>query len=679
MYPELARHIRERRTELAREWYEAQFSAPILSQFPNEYATKAERSTVVERHMLPMLDLLAEYARTGDSAYLDLYLAERKRYAPHRDGLDTLRKYFSIVVAAHEEALTRTMPAKLRDIISQVHASLTRPLATRVRMLVIGDCLMTNVTGFLQSSGAREGIEFDFRSHYLSARMGTSLAEDGVTAAIREGVDLIAVSYLSYEGIPLYRLILSCADRGARGQLPKLAEGIGRYLREHLMRIRELTDAPILLHNTCGLPLTRWRQLPFLRPLSTHRRDALRLMNAAIAELRGQVENCILIDEAAIVERHGIRQCARRILPRRMWKQAQLHPEYLSRYLADRYMEVVRDWVLLRKCKLLLVDFDNTLWDGVMAEGAVRHFTDKQRLLKRLSEQGIVLAAVSKNDPANIRWGEMQLSESDFASLKISWNLKVQSIREIAAELNLGLDSFVLLDDNPTELGIVQAELPGVVCLDAREASTWRTLELLFSMPNTRQTGEARKRTQMYREQSSRQAMTRGQDGPALMAMLELRSAVGPARPKDRDRLLELVTRTNQFNTTTIRYSKTELEAAMSDPHSLVLVGDLSDKFGDFGLVCAAIVRHGGTEAIIENFVMSCRAMGFGMEQLMLSQIQRRSGRPLVGKYVRSDRNEPASTLFSLAGFVEGPPGTWRLPAGISLESPAWITLSARD
>lgn len=683
-FAELRRHLQNCRIEVASEWYEKQFSAQMHSEFPNEYAEKASRDVVIERHLLPMLDLLAEYARTGDSIYRDLYLAERKRYAPHRQGRGTLRRYFSVVIPMHEEALARRLPASLRSILSALHEPLTQSAPKCVRMLAIGDCLLTNVTGFAQSCALREGIELDLRQHYFSARTGAALADEGVVSAIKDGIDLIAVSYLSYEGIPPYRLLLNYADRGELDQLPELVDGIAGYIRDHLLKLRELTDAPILLHNAGGLPLTRWRQaLPFLVPLNKGRRAALRLVNEAIADIGKQIENCFLVDEVQVVQREGFRRCATRILPRRMWRNAHLHPEYLSRYLADSYMGIVRDYVRLRKTKLLLVDFDNTLWDGVMAEGHVAHFHDRQELLKQLAEQGILLAAVSKNDSANIRWKEMGLAPRDFVLLKISWNMKVQSIREIAAELNLGLDSFVLLDDSPAERGMVQSELPEVLCLDSQDAGTWESLKRLFRMPNTRQTEEARKRTQMYREQAARQGAAKeagGSSAAALMARLELKSAVGPARHRDKERLLELVQRTNQFNTTTVRYSKSDIEAAMSAPDTLVLVGDLADKFGDLGLVCAAIVRQQGAEAVIENFVMSCRAMGFGMEQLMLSQILARVGvKPLVGKFVPTARNEPASTLFSSAGFVEESKGTWRAPKNIGLEPPGWISLEARN
>ena len=358
-----------------------------------------------------------------------------------------------------------------------------------------------------------------------------------------------------------------------------------------------------------------------------------------------------------------------------------MHVEHFSRYIATLYFDKVRRWSLLRKTKLLLVDFDNTLWDGVMADGPVVQFTERQMLLKRLSEQGVLLAAVSKNDPRNIRWSEMALSESDFVALKMGWGLKVDSISELASELNLSLDSFALIDDNPAELELVRTTLPDVICLDATEKDSWLTLQQLFAMPNTRQTEEARRRAQMYREQATRERQLRsGSDYATLMSTLGLTARIGAAGKGDLPRLLELVKRTNQFNTTTRRYARGELEEMLRSDRYSVTVAELSDKFGDLGVVAAAVVCTEGGEAVIDNFVMSCRAMGFGMEQLLLSHIvDSNVDLPLKGIFVPTPRNEPASTLYRNAGFIERDNGAvWELPTGLKLRTPPWISVADR-
>src|SRR5690606_20473146 len=202
-----------------------------------------------------------------------------------------------------------------------------------------------------------------------------------------------------------------------------------------------------------------------LPPLSTARQRVLHSLNTAIAEVARNVENCTIIDEVEICQEHGLRRAGQPMVSRTLRRQAHFHHSWLARFVADRYTDVLADFALLKKTKALLLDFDNTLWDGVMADGAVQQFHERQQLLRTLSEQGIVLCAVSKNDPANIRWEELTLQKEDFATLKINWNLKVQSIQEIASELNLGLDSFLFLDDHSSERALVRQELPAVAVL----------------------------------------------------------------------------------------------------------------------------------------------------------------------------------------------------------------------
>ncbi len=655
-----------------------------MRRYPNRFAEEAPADAVVKGHLLPLIGLLAEYARTGNPLFRDLYRDELLRYAPHRSGPAVLADYFREVLPMHEQAAVSGFDgAAALAWLKQVHEPLVSPIVGDVvRVITVGDCLVAQIQSFLKAAARSAGVNLDVRYYYFSAKLGVGLMDEGIKSAIRGGVDLLALSYLSYEGIPLYRAFLEAVDTGDESRSREIMQGITDYIEDHLREIRELTDATILLHNASGLPLTRTRRfVPVLPGLSSGRRSALRRLNVAISEITARTENCILIDEVAVTEQHGLRHCASSVLPRSIRRGADLHTEYFCQYLANAYFESIRRWSLLRKTKLLLVDFDNTLWSGVMAEGPVAHFAERQTLLKRLSQQGVLLAAVSKNDPRNLRWTEMALAENDFVALKIGWGLKVDSIKELAGELNLGLDSFALIDDNPAELELVRTTLPGVVCLDATKDESWSTLQQLFAMPNTRQTDEARRRTEMYREQASRDRELRsGSDYPTLMGKLCLNARIGPARKSDLGRLTELVQRTNQFNTTTRRYSKGELEEMLRSDECAVTVAELSDKFGDLGIVAAAVVHRSNGATVIENFVMSCRAMGFGMEQLLLSRIVA-AGAPLyvTGMFTPSARNEPASGLYRDAGFIEREPGVWELPAGTELGAPPWISVAERS
>ncbi|MFZ1623958.1 MAG: HAD-IIIC family phosphatase [Gammaproteobacteria bacterium] len=688
-FHKLAGELWRNRQPIVAAWYVDWFSPAIIAAFPGEFSASPKQAAVTRDFFLPLLGLLVQYARTGEQLFRDQYLFEWRRYAPHREGQESLQAYFATLVPAHERALLNQVSSDLRQRFADWLTELHRPLRTlptgertNLRMLMVGDCVMAGIQVFLIDQMAGQGIDLDVRYYYLSALMGADIDQDGISAAIRTSkVDVIATSYLTYKGIPLYRSLMEDAGKHTAAEKSALVEAISQYVASHVSQIRELSDVPLLLHNASGLPLSRWRsRLPGLSPLTRAQQDALHLVNTEISRIVRATDNCFLIDENALTEARGLRSASRVLFPQRMFRHAQFHLIDFERLASIEYGAIVSDIARLRKTKLILVDFDNTLWNGVMADGPVEHHRDRQLLLKKLSELGILLAAVSKNDEKNIRWDEMLLTADDFVSLKINWNLKAQSAREIAADLNLGIDSFLLLDDNPAERELLRQQVPEITTLDATKPSAWVALGRLLLMPNTRETEEARQRKQLYRQQASRQQTVRsGPDYPALMRTLELKATIGSASKTDLDRVAELVQRTNQFNTTTIRYAKHELEDLLRRDDARVIVGDLSDKFGALGLVCVAVLRLTEGEFLIESFVMSCRAMGFGMEQAMLAYIVRVcAGQPLVGRFVPSGRNEPSASVFANAGFAPVEEGRWLLPAGAQLPMPAWISVAER-
>jgi FkbH-like protein len=332
---------------------------------------------------------------------------------------------------------------------------------------------------------------------------------------------------------------------------------------------------------------------------------------------------------------------------------------------------------LFGNAKALLVDFDNTLWSGVMGDGEVEHHLERQRLLRRLKEAGVLLIALSKNDPATIRWDELELAPEDFVLQMIDWRPKPDNVSEAVAALDLAADAFVLLDDNPVERALVEENVAGVRSLDPDDPASWRRLEYWLELPSTTQTDEARRRTELYREAAQRrQAMGTEHDYGQMMSSLELRAEVRPAGPEDMTRLLELVQRTNQFNTTTRRRSAAEVnELLASEAHEL-LVASLGDRFGDLGVVAVIVtVRHAGGEVEIDSFIMSCRAMGFGLEQLFLHQLT--AARPQLtwsARFIPTERNGPASSLYANAGFQHVEGDLWRLsPEQSRPPRPAWF------
>ena len=412
-----------------------------------------------------------------------------------------------------------------------------------------------------------------------------------------------------------------------------------------------------------GVPVGRWRRrVSALPEHSWGQRRLLRALRIGVQDVVAHTTNTILLDEAPVVTAAGgARRVGRPLFDPADVPAGYFHTTRLGARIADEYAGVLGDHRLLGRAKALLVDFDNTLWAGVMGEGPVVHDRDLQRLLRRLKESGVLLVALSKNDPQTIRWDELELAPEDFVLHKVNWLPKPDNVSQAIAELDLAGSAFVLLDDNPVERALVAEQVPGVQTLDPAAADSRRALDRWFDLPSTTQTAEARRRTEMYREAAERRtALSQTHDYATMMRSLRLRYDVRPARSQDRDRVLELVQRTNQFNTTTQRRSAAEVDDLLADERYGVHVATLGDRFGDLGVVALAVFARERRE--LEAVIMSCRAMGFGLEIALLSRVLDAEGPgPVTATFVPTERNGPAADLFARAGFSDVGNHRWEL------------------
>jgi FkbH-like protein len=492
----------------------------------------------------------------------------------------------------------------------------------------------------------------------------------------------VALSFLSYKGIAPFAALMREAPALRAADLDRRVETIVTVMRDFLHLLRARTDAPFLVHDASGLPLGPVRHfVPVLPALSRGHRDVLAVLNTRVAELVATVPNAILIEEAAIARRRGLRACMERVIPPAVAAGGEFHTARFGEYLVPAYIDVIASYRTLGRCKALAVDFDDTLWEGVMADGPVVQRADLQRTLRRLREAGILLVATSKNDPRNVRWREMLLRREEFVLEKVSWNLKARSIQEAARELGIGIDGFVLLDDSAVERDLVCSQLPQVPALDPKAPQTRVWLERMLTFPNTARTEEARKRTELYRAGRERAAaLDAPLDYPAMMASLGLQVGFGPAAERELDRIAELIQRTNQFNTTTIRYPRAQLAELLHSHGHRIYAATLADKFGSMGVVAAAVVRREGPLRVFEAVVMSCRAMGFGLEQLVVRRVidaEDGTGVRFIGRYVPTERNEPCRGLWERSGFVAAAGGEWALEPGAPRPSePPWFRVS---
>jgi FkbH-like protein len=281
----------------------------------------------------------------------------------------------------------------------------------------------------------------------------------------------------------------------------------------------------------------------------------------------------------------------------------------------------------------------------------------------------------------------MVLAESDFSALRINWQPKPENVLSIAAELNIGVDSFVFVDDNPDERELMRAMLPEVLTVEMpRDPALYRsTLERLPQLQVLTVTAEDRERPALYATSRLREAArVTASSLDEYLHSLEVTVAIRRAQPEGFARIVQLFARTNQFNTTTRRYDLPDVRRFATDERYGLYTLESRDRFGSHGVVAVGLIEHRGEESRIESFLMSCRVIGYGIEAAMLSQLAadaRANGATLLrGEFIPTKKNAPAAGLFEQHGFVRvpGEPTLWELALGeSSLPMPAWIVREA--
>ena len=372
----------------------------------------------------------------------------------------------------------------------------------------------------------------------------------------------------------------------------------------------------------------------------------------------------------------------------------------LSR-VSMRYVKPLKG--LTRKCVVL--DLDGTLWGGVVGElgpegihlgptapGA--EYVDFQEALLNLTRRGILLAVCSKNNPEDVQpvlrdHKHMVLREEHFSALRINWRNKAENLAAIAEELNIGLDALVFFDDNPVERELVRQLLPEVLTVDLpKDASQYRaTLEDLTDFELLALTREDEQRGSQYQANRRRQALERSSGSlDEYLQSLEIRAQIAPAATHHVPRLVQMFNKTNQFNATTRRYQAPDMERFVASSTHHVYVLDVADRFGDHGLVGAAIVVEEPDAWRIDSVLLSCRAMGLSVETVVLERIAEAArGKDvsrLVGEFIPTRKNGPTADFYSRHGFRQAGDDngtqTWVIdPRTERIRTPAWIAVQA--
>ena len=370
-----------------------------------------------------------------------------------------------------------------------------------------------------------------------------------------------------------------------------------------------------------------------------------------------------------------------------LWYRAKQHPAPAAiPLLVDHYMMHVRAVLGLTK-KVLVLDLDNTLWGGIVGEDGVEGLklgvtdaegeahTDLQRYARELRDRGVVLAVCSKNNDADAREpfersAEMVLRLDDIAVFRANWLDKATNLRDIAAALELGTDSFVFLDDNPTERAWVRSQLPEVMVPEIGSDAA-RYVSLLHrhhAFDALALSEEDRLRAADYAANARRSELMKSAGNlEEFIANLQMSAAVGPLDELNLPRAAQLVNKSNQFNLTTRRYTEEQLRAEAQRPDAVVRTFRLRDRFADNGLIGVMIGRalDDGATLEIDTWLMSCRVLGRRVEEFMVGVMMQaaldRGLTRVVGRYLPTAKNGLVRELYPRLGFTpvepSGAPG----------------------
>lgn len=400
---------------------------------------------------------------------------------------------------------------------------------------------------------------------------------------------------------------------------------------------------------------------------------AIENFNRWVAEISKEHKNVRIVDFSEFTRHYPKEELVN-------WKFYFISQTLLSPKLAKDF----KHWWQRKECELalkrkkcLVLDLDNTLWGGVLGEEGVegikiggdypgKAFAYWQQALMNLKNTGVMLAVCSKNNEQDVFevWGKnpyLILRKDDFVAWRINWQDKARNIQELAAELNIGLDSMVFLDDNPTERELIKQLLP-MVEVPEFPAKPYQLMDFFHRLVEDyfrvySVTNEDLKKTEQYKANAQRAAeLTKFSDFDDYLRSLDIKIDVLPLDLFNLPRVAQMTQKTNQFNLTTHRYTENDIQQ-MANDGALIYAISVSDKFGDNGITGEIILRPKDKESmIIDTLLLSCRILGKGIEfaflDVILNLVAAKGIKLIEASYVKTAKNVHVADFFDCAGFV---------------------------
>ena len=328
--------------------------------------------------------------------------------------------------------------------------------------------------------------------------------------------------------------------------------------------------------------------------------------------------------------------------------------------------------------KALIFDCDNTLWKGILGEdgfdkiemssatksGAV--FAEVQAIALDLSKKGVLIGICSKNNSSDVdevikSHMDMQLREKHIIIKKVNWSEKVNNLKEISEELNIGLDSLVFIDDSDFEVNLIRKYLPQVTVIKVPERLydypkiLRRNIKLFYNLAITK---EDSKKVEMYKQQSKRETTKKKYENiEDYLSSLDIKICILKNDSSIIPRISQMSQKTNQFNLTTKRYTEADIQNFMNDSNFDIFAISVSDKFGESGITGLSIIdyNYDSKTASIDTFLMSCRIIGRNIEYVffdyIIDRIKEKGINTVKSKYIKTKKNEQVMDFYDRCSF----------------------------
>ncbi|NMC05032.1 MAG: HAD-IIIC family phosphatase [Candidatus Lokiarchaeota archaeon] len=400
--------------------------------------------------------------------------------------------------------------------------------------------------------------------------------------------------------------------------------------------------------------------------------EAIEHVNGELRDFVKNKKNAYILDYDRFCSLHG----KEHVMDHKMYYLGDIKLDFeLFPRLCDEYMNYVRPLMgKIKKC--IVLDLDNTLWGGIIGEttqasiklgptGEGKPYHDFQKFLLSLFNRGIILAINSKNNHDDAvqminTHPNMVLKLKHFAALRINWNDKVNNMKEIAEELNIGTDSLVFIDDDKVNCELVASCMPEVHTIRIPEDPSNILKEMMrIDLFNVLQlTDEDLEKGSMYSAQRSRNELkAKFENYTDFLKNLEIKLVIKKGDDAQLPRLAQLTQKTNQFNMTTKRYSESDVESFIKRHDAFVLSVQVIDKFGDSGIVGEIIIIESDDAWNIDTLLLSCRVLGRNVEFKLMEHVMQkaraRNIKKIIGHFIPTSKNSVARSFYEQCGFVK--------------------------